>query len=189
MPLKHPAAQGEPQMPTAPEAAQAASQSQADATAAFELTGDPQHQLPNGERLTGMDQLVGHTIKAAVGAPSGSYGGDDVAVILTATGCWIVLEARPDGLESVRCYVEVRQPSRFFGDAHIRESREESISDFLSPFDMLNAGLIDDVAYSHLLAREQAKTAKRSLAKADQLEREAAALRKAAGATDKPEAA
>lgn len=81
--------------------------------------------LPHDKQLTRESELVGHTIAAMVMEPCGAVNAD--VVIVTETGCWLVIVAEVDDDEPI---------------LNVNTSTVRVLRDYLSAGDMLSAGLI-----------------------------------------------
>lgn len=113
---------------------------------ALEPYADPA-PLPSNMRLTKESELSGHTIAALITNPSGpavTYSNSDFVVIVTATRCWLVLEAECDDDSA---HMSVRGATY----------DKASLNDYVSAHDMLMAGLIHQCQYEAARAQEAEK--------------------------------
>ena len=124
---------------------------------------DPDEALPQNARLDDPEALIGHKVVAVVEDCAGRLARGGELLIVTETGCWIVLAPKGDG-----------------GELLIMTERgrgwpAESISDYASADQMLRAGLITQAQRDYLRAeekkREDARKAKRAAALREELAR------------------
>ena len=118
---------------------------------------DPDEVLPQNVRLDGPENLIGHKIVAVVEDCAGRKAGGGELLIVTETGCWLILAPGDDG-ESPQIVTE-RGKSW---------ASTETISDYATAIQMLQAGLITNAQYDYLRAeekkREDEKKARRAAA-------------------------
>lgn len=97
-----------------------------------DLLGDPlPDPLPEGERFTRIEQLVGHTVKAVFEDTKGAQ-----LVIVTDTLCWLPMDADSDGDST---YIAVP-----YVGAH------RTLTDFVPATPLFHAGCITQAAYADL---------------------------------------
>ena len=136
-----------------------------------DLLGDPiPEPLPENIQLFDIADLKGHTIRAAIDYGHGRYHAD--IVLVTATGCWLALEAEVDGCGDDSAEVKV-----------VRKNwRAETITlhDYVNADTLFNEGCITASERTHLLGVEAerrkqnaADRAQRLRAEAERTEREA----------------
>lgn len=134
----------------------------------FDLESYEDTSLKHFEELHDTDELLGHTIKAVITDPAGEYCDGTELVIVTETGCWVVIEA-----ESSYCHDEA--PS-----VQIRSkpwnNEKRSLSDFLSAADMRLAGLCTDSDYELLKKSEIERKQRKDTARAEVLRKQLAEL-------------
>lgn len=126
-----------------------------------DLLGDPlPDPLPENERLKYWSDLEGHTIAATFEDPLGRF--DVELVIVTTTGCWLVVSSEIEDSEHSRIYVE--------------QHTGEVLSDFVSARELLNAGLISQVEFTQLDGVEKARKEEENKRKAERLRKQLAEL-------------
>lgn len=136
----------------------------------FELQSYEDESLPIGERFTGTSQLVGHTIKAVSDCAVGRLADGSELVIVTETGCWLVL--RPEAGYTCEDGADITVVS----DRLARRGEAELLSDYLTADEMRRLGLANTGEYAAIKAKEdELKNAERQR-KADILRKELAAL-------------
>lgn len=134
----------------------------------FELTMQDPPRMD--ERLTEMSALRGETILAVFDFCDGAD-----LLIVTENRNWIVLKAQEGYSCEEGATIEVVQPRaryRYTGEAR----PEESVADYVSPRDLLNAGVITPAAFQELQARADAKAQAEKERKASHLRSELAKL-------------
>ena len=115
-----------------------------------DLLGEPLPEpLPMNTRLTSFDQLIGHTIKAAFTETFAYF--DTSLVLVTETGCWLTADAENGWLE---------EPASLVVGYDYQAPEAETLSHFVCPFDLLNAGCISSSEYQQLKALEDERNAK-----------------------------
>lgn len=112
-----------------------------------DLLGDPlPDPLPEGERLTDVDQLVGHTIKAVFERPRcGPHFLSADLVLVTETRCWITFEISSDDDDAS---LEVS------GGYHLGLKPQASLSDYVGADELLRGGCIHAAEHAVLKAEE-----------------------------------
>lgn len=138
-------------------------------TTPTDLLGDPvvDEMLPEGQMLTSLEDLCGHTIRAVIESPSGNRPAD--LVIVTKTMCWIAISAVPHGHDHAALEVEHYYQST--------ASQPRRLKDYLSANDMYVTGLINATERAHLLKTEAAAKAQKLNDTARKAEEHAARLR------------
>lgn len=130
----------------------------------FHLEPPTDDALPENTRLQCLEDLVGHTIAAIIDDCAGPDAQGGEILFVTETGCWIVIE--PQGDEE-NPYILIRR-SRSFPDA-------ETVADYASADQLLQAGLITQAQRDYLRAEEErteaARKARRAAALRAELER------------------
>lgn len=125
---------------------------------------DPDEALPQNARLDDPEDLIGHKVVAVVEDCAGRLARGGELLIVTETGCWIVLAPKGDGDEMLI----MTERGRHWAGA-------ESITDYASADQMLSAGLITQAQRDYLRAeekkREDAQKAKRAAALREELAR------------------
>lgn len=97
-----------------------------------DLLGDPlPDPLPEGERFTRVEQLVGHTIKAVFEDAKGAQ-----LVIVTDTLCWLPLNADSDGDSTY-----ISAPYDVYS---------KTLTDFVAAAPLFHSGCISQAAYLEL---------------------------------------
>lgn len=134
----------------------------------FQLTHpEPPAPLPRDIRLTNIEDLVGHTITAVIDAPRGARVSID-ALIVTETGCWMTLEARPDDDEHAHLVTST-------GRSYLKDELQDALVNFASPDELQAAGLISAAQAAALTeqleAERQKERARRVLALRAQADR------------------
>jgi len=132
----------------------------------FELT--MQEQPRRNERLTELDQLVGETILAAFDCTT-----DGEFVLVTENKNWIVLDAE----ESYSC-----EESATLIVKRERYGKPETLDEYVTPRDLLNAGVINPAVYQELQAKADAAAAAERERRAARLREELAKLEDGAAA-------
>lgn len=117
---------------------------------AFALESYQDKTLPNGKQLLHLNDLVGHTIRAAVTDPSGQY--QCHAVFVTETDCWLALDAELAG-----CCIEDGIELKVCGDHWNKEA--QTLSQYLSVADMRLANLATPGELAALQVIEDQKAA------------------------------
>lgn len=108
----------------------------------FELTmQDPPR---TGERLSDFTDLVGETILAAFDL---TVGGE--WVLVTENRNWIVLDAQGGSFDEAPDIHVVTEP--------YHRSNQEVLSDYVSPRELLNAGVINATVYAELQSKADEK--------------------------------
>lgn len=130
----------------------------------FELTPYEAKVLPEGERLTSFEELVGHTIKYVCEEPMGHAGRGLGAIFITETLCWLPVEAYDNGHEC--------QPSV----SVYQFTQERHLSEFMTANEMHAAGLLTDAQRDHMQAQERDREAEEIRRQAAYLRSEAAKL-------------
>ncbi len=125
----------------------------------FHLEPPTDDALPENTRLQCLEDLAGHTIAAIIDDCAGPKAGGNETLFVTETGCWIVLEPNGDW-DSAHIFIK---RGHDFPDT-------ETVADYASADQLLQAGLITQAQRDHLRAEEERKEAARK-------ERRAAALR------------
>lgn len=113
-----------------------------------------------GERLHDLKDLVGETILGAFDATT-----DGEFVLVTENKNWIVIDAE-DSFGRDEAPTLVVKPPRYYG------TKDDVLSDYVSPRDLLAAGVINSAVYQELQAQADK-------AAAEERERKAASLRAA----------
>lgn len=134
-----------------------------------DLLGDPLREpLPSNSRLIDEAELVGHEIRAMFVQVRGTLGYPNT-VIVTATGCWLVLGISGSDLDDAYIKVDTgdiwREPVELIG--------------YVPADDLLDANCVTDAEYRRLKALEDQQMAKAT-------EREAERLRKRLAELEKP---
>lgn len=126
----------------------------------FELSGES--ELAHDCQLTDWQQLVGHTIKAAIAYPTGKR--DVGAVIVTQTGCWLAIDADGGSCDE--------KPTVEIDKAWAGNPQDIPREDYLSAHDMFHTGLINKPTFDLLLEKEKAAREAEKRAKIERLQRE-----------------
>ena len=127
-------------------------------TPRLDLLGDPLPEpLPEGQQFFHIDQLVGHTIKAAFDSPDGHAEAD--IILVTETNCWIALRAD----EAETPYINV---VRGYGS-------DMRLSSFVSASELLRTGCIGTPEFNALFAEENAQRLAENTRRAKQLREQA----------------
>lgn len=130
-----------------------------------DLLGDPiPEPLPEGKRFNDVSELIGHTILAVFDSPSGRRRCE--MVIVTATRCWVALDAQTDGCGEDSAYINVLC-ERHYG----RE--KEVLHDFVPAWELLQAGCISQTDYHYLKGIEDKREQDAKAARAASLRAEA----------------
>lgn len=130
-----------------------------------DLLGDPLPEpLPSNSRLQNMEELIGHEVRAMFDDTRGIYG-HAALVIVTATGCWLVLDIEGYGLD----------------DAYVTAERDYSATPveligYVPSDQLLAANCITDAEYRRLKALEEQHAETERQRKANQLRRQLAEL-------------
>ena len=136
----------------------------------FELEAyDPDDALPHDMRLDYAQDLVGHKISAVITECAGAKADGSEVLIVTETGCWIVL-ASTDDPEWPTVIVE-RGKSWM---------HNETISEYASADQMLQTGLITQAQRDYLRAEEKKREDEKKAKRAAALRAELAKLENAA---------
>lgn len=110
---------------------------------ALDLLGDPLPEpLPSNLHLTDIEELVGHTIKAAIENPNGRRDAD--LLIVTETNCWMAFCGEP-GDDDESASARIVGPG--FG-------KPMALSDFASPITLKNHGCISESEYAYLKEKD-----------------------------------
>lgn len=130
----------------------------------FTLEPPTDDALPENTRLDYLEDLAGHTIAAIIDDGAGPKADGGEILFVTETGCWIVLEPRGDDENP---YIAVR---------HARQTPDaETVADYASANQLLQAGLISQAQRDYLRAEEErteaARNARRAAALRAELER------------------
>jgi hypothetical protein len=133
---------------------------------AFNLEAqDPSETLPENVRLGSLDGLIGHKIIATIDDCAGVKARGGEALIVTETGCWLVLAA---GGDADSFYISVEHGRSWCGP--------DAISDYASADQMLHAGLITRAQRDYLRTEEQRREDERNAKRAAALRAELARL-------------
>ncbi len=128
---------------------------------------DPEEALPQNARLDGTEDLVGHKILAVIEDCAGEKAREGEMMIVTETGCWIVLRPESGGYEDDPCQILVARERQI--------PSTETIHDYATASQMLSAGLIAKAQFDFLREqekkREDEKKARRAAALRAELER------------------
>ncbi len=128
---------------------------------------DHEEALPQNVRLDGTEDLVGHKILAVIEDCAGEKAREGEMMIVTETGCWIVLRPERGGYEDDSCQILVARSWQI--------PSTETIHDYASASQMLSEGLITKAQFDFLRAeekkRDDEKKAKRAAALRAELER------------------
>lgn len=116
--------------------------------------------LDENIRLTSLEELVGHTIKAAIESPNGEYCDGREIVLVTETGCFMVLDV-DNGYSPEESSIRIVYPSR-----------PRLLKDYLSPQDLLHDGLINHAEYALLKVQDDARLVEENKVKAARLRKE-----------------
>lgn len=141
-----------------------------------DLLGDPLPEpLPANLQLQDADELTGHSILAVFDSPNGRYQVD--LVIVTATGCWLALEAETDGCgEDSASIQNVGRYRRYSTEPAL-------LSDYVSAKELLRAGVINSGEHERLRAVEKEREAEENARKVGRLRQQLAMLEPKPGAT------
>ena len=116
--------------------------------------------LDENIQLTRLEELVGHTIKAAIESPNGKYCDGSEIVLVTETGCFMVLDV-DNGYSPEESSIRIVYPSR-----------TRLLKDYLSPQDLLHDGLISHAEYALLKVQDDARLVEENKVKAARLRKE-----------------
>jgi hypothetical protein len=139
-----------------------------------DLLGDPLPEpLPANQQLTDVDQLQGHSILAVFDLPNGRYQAD--LVIVTESGCWLVMNAEVDGCGEDAASIAVVRHRGY-------TTNQRDLSDYVSANELLRAGVINTGEHARLRAMEQEREAAKNAETAARLRAQLARLELNAGA-------
>lgn len=122
---------------------------------AFELGSYEDQTLAHNVRLNSLGALVGHTI-THVFEDLCDTEEPGQAVLVTATGCWIVLDAEDSGYSDEEPVLKVVSD----GEGSFwwrRRGRTANLSDYVEPQFLFEAGLINEGELNLLKAQRRAK--------------------------------
>lgn len=125
----------------------------------------PSETLPENVRLGALGELIGHKIIATIRDCAGRKARSGDVLIVTETGCWMVL-ATGGCADSSYISVEHGQP---WGDP-------DTIGDYASANQLLMAGLITRAQRDHLRIEEQRREEEKKARRAAALRAELARL-------------
>ena len=139
---------------------------------AFELESYDDETLPHNKRLESFEDLVGHTI-THVFDDCWEQEGNGETVLVTETGCWIVLEAEGDG--DTRAEIKVATDKEYSWQRSQR-GRAALLSDYVQPGDLFHARLCTSGELELLKQQQAKKTAVERAKQAEVLRKQLAAL-------------
>jgi hypothetical protein len=140
----------------------------------FELTSPRPDQTPDtaepqtGSRVFDWGDLEEKTIQAIIDCPAGRRGLDLDSIIICTDGTWLTISAQSDGCgeDSAHIYLGTQRFDR----------EPDALSDFLSPNQLLRAGLVNEAQYRFLENRAAEQKKKDNADRAARLRAEAAKL-------------
>lgn len=136
----------------------------------FELETYEDQTLAHNARLNELQNLVGHTVTHVFDRCQ-ERGDTSELLLVTETGCWIVLEAKTDDWDkeyNTICVVADHELS----SARRQLRRPELISDYISPEELFEAGLCGLGERDQLIAQKKALNDKAREEKAARLRAE-----------------
>ncbi|MCK2097248.1 hypothetical protein [Thauera aromatica] len=133
----------------------------------FNLEPCADEALPENQRLAAAEDLVGHRITAVIPDCSGPKARGGEMLIVTETGCWLVLRPDDDGDGP---YITVAGAHAF------SRTDAEALSDFATAGELLAAGLITKAQHDYLRAEEKRQEDDRNALRAAALRAELAKL-------------
>ena len=89
---------------------------------------DPEEALPQNARLDGTEDLVGHKILAVIEYCAGEKAREGEMMIVTETGCWIVLRPESGGYEDDPCQILVARERQIPSTETIPSRANENIA-------------------------------------------------------------